>query len=263
MDKTQLLNRLAANSEDRLLLSHALDQLRLAEQRAQPTHTGFLSPAQCAAVETLCQTVGGAALWTLGGYPEAERRRCLFLPDWMSGEDVEDADYVCALRASWYAPHSLSHRDLLGSLMGLGVKREALGDLLVSEGSCDVLLLPELQGYVSENWVSAGREKLRVEPLPLTHLHFPQPRVKTLRESVPSLRLDAVAAACFGVSRSKMTDLIRSGKAAVNHRAVLRPDLPLTEGDLLSCRGLGKGRLAQVGGSTRKGRISVVVERFL
>ena len=263
MDKKQLLSRVGAAPEDQILLSHALDQLETCARRSIPTHTGFLSPAQWTAVAQLTEQVGGAELLTLGGYPEAERRRCLFLPDYLPPETVEPEEYISALRLTWYAPHSLSHRDLLGSLMGLGLKREGLGDLLVSEGSCDLLLLPELSPFVADNLTHAGREALHIVPISLDTLHFPTPKVKTIHGSVASLRLDAVAAACFGLSRAKLSEYIRSGKVSVNYRTAQRPDLPLSPGDLLSCRGLGKGRLVAVGNPTRKGRLSVTLERFL
>lgn len=263
MDKKHLLRGLGAAPEDELLLSHALDQLQLCQRRSVITHTGFLSPAQWTAVAQLTEQVAGPALLTLGGYPEAERRRCLFLPDYLTGDLVEPSEYVCALRLRWYAPHSLSHRDLLGALMGLGLKREALGDLLVAEGSCDLLLLPELSAFVADNLERAGREKLRVEAVALTHLHFPEPKVKRFRDSVASLRLDGVAAALFGLSRARLSEHIRAGRVSVNYRVVQRPDAPVEAGDLIACRGEGKGRLAEVGDPTRKGRISVLLERFL
>lgn len=263
MDKKQLLKSLAAPPEDELLLSHALDQLRLCQRRNAPTHTGFLSPAQWTALLQLNEQLSGPELLTLGGYPEAERRRCVFLPDYLDPTWVEPSEYISALRLRWYAPHSLSHRDLLGALMGLGLKREAVGDLLVGEGSCDVLLLPELAPFVSDNLERSGREKLHIEAISLSHLHFPEPKVKRFRDSVASLRVDAVAAALFGLSRTRLSELIRSGRVSVNHRLVQRGDAPVAAGDLLSCRGEGKGRLAQVGAPTRKGRISVVLERFM
>lgn len=263
MDKKQLFRRIAAAPEDEILLSHALDQLQLCQRRNIPTHTGFLSPAQWTAVSQLTQQAHGAQLLTLGGYPEAERRRCLFLPDYLAPECVESAEYISALRLRWYSANSISHRDLLGALMGLGLKREALGDLLVGEQSCDLLLLPELAPFVTDNLERAGREALHIEPVGLDSLHFPAPKVKRIRDSVASLRLDAVAAALFGLSRARITDLIRTGKVSVNHRPAQRGDLPLSPGDLISCRGAGKGRLAEVGAPTRKGRISVTLERFL
>ncbi len=263
MNKTELLNRLSSTPEERLLLSRALDQLRLADLRSIPAHTGFLSPAEAGAIRRLSQEVGGPSLSLIGGYEDAERRRGIFLPDWYQPEDLDPAEFLSAVRASWFASHTLTHRDFLGALMGLGLKRDAIGDILVSEGSCDILLLPELQSFVTDNLDYAGHEKLHVQPVSLENLHFPPQKVKVIHDTVASLRLDAVAASGFGLSRSKLAELVRSGKVTVNWQSVTRTDFPLSEGAVISCRGLGKCRLTQVGALSRKGRVNVTLERLL
>lgn len=263
MNKTDLLNQLSSTPEERLLLSKALDQMQLADLRSVPTHMGFLSPAEALAVERLTEQAEPVNHVFLGGFQDAERRRCCFLPSWQEPEDVEESELVSAVRATWFQSHPLTHRDFLGSLMGLGIKREAVGDILVSEGSCDILLLPELQFFVTENLEYAGHEKLKVEAIPLENLHFPQPKIKLVRDTVPSLRLDAVAAAGFNISRSKLTDFIHAGKVTVNWQTVTRSDYAIEEGDVIACRGLGKCRLAEVGRVSRKGRRNVTMERFI
>ncbi len=263
MTKSELLRRLAATTEERQLLSHVLDLLQAAETRSVPTQTAFLSPAERGLVLELLDAMGGVRYVFSGGYPEAERVRCAFLPQWQEPEDVAPDELTAAVRATWYAAHPLTHRDFLGSLMGLGVKREAIGDILVSTGSCDILLLPELAPFVAENLTHAGREKLHVAAVELDNLHFPQPEVKTLHDTVPSLRLDAVAAAGFSASRKAAAEAIASGKVAVNWRTVTKTDCPVSEGDRLSWRGQGKCRLVAVGNLSRKGRINVTLERYL
>lgn len=263
MNKPELLRRLAAAPEERQLLSHALDLLQAADTRAVPTQTAFLSPAERGLVLALLDAVGGAKHVFSGGYAEAERVRCAFLPQWQEPEDLDPNELTAAVRATWYAAHPLTHRDFLGSLMGLGVKREAIGDILVSPGSCDILLLPELTPFVAENLTHAGQEKLHVSPVELDNLHFPQPVAKTLHDTVPSLRLDAVAAAGFSASRKAAAEAISAGKVAVNWRTVTKTDCPVAEGDRLSWRGQGKCRLVSVGNLSRKGRINVTLERYL
>lgn len=263
MEKAELLNRLAAGREERLLLSHAMDRLRLAGQRGVPAATAFLSPAEIAAVERLIAASGHPAHVFTGGYEEAERRLCVFLPDWLDPEALDPADFLSAVRAVWRAPDGLTHRDFLGALMGIGIKRETVGDILVGQGSCDLILLPEITPFVLQNLESAGRAKLALAELPLSELHIPVGEVKTVHATVSSLRLDAVAAAGFSVSRSKLAEAIAAGRVSLNWRAVTRPDAAVTEGDVISCRGLGKCRLAAVGGLSRKGRIAVTLERYL
>lgn len=263
MNKTELLRRLAATAEERQLLSHALDLLQAADARSVPTQTAFLSPAERGLLLELLDAVGGAKHVFFGGYPEAERVRCAFLPQWQEPEDVDPGELTAAVRATWYAAHPLTHRDFLGTLMGLVVKREAIGDILVSPGSCDILLLPELAPFAAENLTHAGREKLRVAPVELDCLHFPQPEMKVLHDTVPSLRLDAVDAAGFSASRRAAAEAIAAGKVAVNWRIVTKTDCPVAEGDRLSWRGQGKCRLAAVGNLSRKGRFTVTLERYL
>ena len=109
-----------------------------------------------------------------GGYPEAERQVCVFLPDWLEPEDELPEPYgLAALRAVWYEGDTLGHRDILGALMGLGIRRETVGDLLVSEHSCDILLLPEILPYLRENFTQAGRVKLKLSEISLSELSVP------------------------------------------------------------------------------------------
>lgn len=100
-------------------------------------------------------------------------------------------------------------------------------------------------------------------PCPLAELQPPEQKTKTIRDTVATLRLDAVAAAGFSLSRSKMSALIASKKLTLNGRECDKPDLIVEEGAVLSCRGLGKCVLREVTGTSKKGRIMIVVERYL
>ena len=145
----------------------------------------------------------------------------------------------------------------------IGIRRETVGDLLVSQHSCDILLLPEILPYLRENFTQAGRVKLKCSEIPLPELSVPPIAKKLLHGTVSSLRLDAVAATGFGTSRAKMTEAISSGRVSLNHLECTRADQAVAEGDVLACRGMGKCRLIAVGGLSRKGRVAITVERYL
>jgi RNA-binding protein YlmH len=265
MNKTELLNKLAREGEERILLARAMDKLEAAEQKNIPACTAFLSPHESEAVSRLIAACGHPRHLFFGGYDGAERRVCLFLPDWMEdGRDAFDEDGpLAALRATWYAGDSLSHRDFLGALMGMGVTRESVGDILVGEGTCDLILLREVSGFLCQSMESAGRVKLKLAPIALSELQPPQAQVKVIRDTVAALRLDAVAAAGFSISRSKAADYISAGRVALNWQECAKPDRPVAQGDTISCRGLGKCVVTQVGGQSRKGRIMLVLERYI
>ena len=156
----------------------------------------------------------------------------------------------------------LTHRDVLGSLMGLGVTRESVGDILVAEQSVDVLVTEPVRRFLLDSWDSAGRVRLKVQPIVPTELQVPEEKVKLLRDTVSSLRLDAVCSTGFRMARGKAAALIESGRVQLNWRECTKPDKAVSAGDTVSARGFGKFELAEVGSLTRKGRIPIVVKCY-
>lgn len=105
--------------------------------------------------------------------------------------------------------------------------------------------------------------KLTVTEIGREDLEVPQAQVKTVRDTVSSLRLDAVAASAFGLSRGRAAELIAAGRVSLDHAACLKPDKQVGQGAVLTARGLGKAKLIEVGGLTKKGRVGIVIERYL
>lgn len=262
MDRRSLLDRAAKSAEDRVLLGHILDKYDQCRQRNLPTNTAFLSPAEAQGARDLLRAAAiheGFAL--LGGYEGAERRMLFFLPDWQ--EEADESESMTALRCTYRKEDTLTHRDFLGSLMAQGITREKLGDILVSEGSCDLIVSRDIAPYLLQNVTGAGRVKLSVSEIKLSDLNVPALKVKEIRDTVSTLRLDAVAASGFSMSRGKAQELISSGRVQLNHRETLKADAPIAQGDVISARGLGKFEVAEVGGLSKKGRTALLLRRYL
>ena len=262
MDRRELLDKTARSEEERLLLSRVWDKREQCRLRNIPTATAFLSPQEQAAATRLLNALGdreGYALW--GGYEGAERRMLFFLPDWQEEADASDA--MAFLRAAWHESEHPTHRDLLGSLMALGVERETLGDILVSEGSADLIVSAGVAQYLLDNWTGAGRTALRLTAIGADALRVPEQKVKEIRDTVATLRLDAVTAAGFSMSRGKAAELIAAGRVQKNYREVTKGDASVTQGDVISARGLGKFEVAEVGGLSKKGRTGILLRRYL
>ena len=229
-------------------------------RRTFPLPRSF-SPREQQLVQALLNAAGVRSGYVLdGGYEEAERKIAVFLPDW-----AEDAEGELAfLRALFHgADSALTHRYIRGSLMGLGVVRDRLGDILVSPHSADIIAAPSLRDFFLREWTEAGRVKLTVAEIAREELLLPQVQVKVLRDTVSSLRLDAVAAAAFSVSRGKAAELIAAGRVNLDHVPCLKPDKPVAEGAVLTARGFGKAKLKEVGGLSKKGRTGITIERYL
>lgn len=265
MNKTQLLNKFAKDEEERILLARALDKMEQARNRSIPAHTGFLSPAQQAALTDLLAACGHPNHLFFGGFTGAERAVCAFLPDWQSDTDwlADEELPVAAIRCTFPKNSGLTHRDFLGGLMGIGITREKLGDILVGDGTCDILVLREAQTIVLDQFSSAGRYRLSLSPLPLEELKTVEAEVKHIRDTVATLRLDAVLSSGFSIARGKAAALIQTGKVSVNHRECLKPDKLVGEGDILTCRGMGKCILTSVLGQSKKGRTMIEMERYV
>lgn len=248
-----------------MLLAMAEDKFFQCGQQYMATHTGFLDLRQRALVENRCRQLCGSyqdvRYCFFGGYEDAERTICLFLPDYAS---VEDSHPLTVVRAEVPAgSRNLNHRDYLGSLTGLGLKRDVIGDILISEKSADIIIINEIREFLLLNYQKAGRTSLRLEEVPLSALKLPDTRSIEQRDTVASLRLDNVLAAAFSLSRAKAADAIRSGLVFVNSAQAEKVDQQVKEGDKLVLRGKGKAFLRQVGKRTRKDRIFIVTERFI
>ena len=261
MDIRQTIAHLAQDKDEQMLLIRAAERLTAAQQRNIPTATAFLAARE---QTLLAQLFPHDPPVFFGGCDGAERRVAAYLPDyleesWLLGDDSP----VAAVRAVYFEEDTLTHRDFLGALMGAGIKRETVGDIYVTPGRCDFVVLRELRDFFLQNLPSAGRTKLTLAPLELAELSAPAAAVKTRHDTVSSLRFDSVLASAFSLARGKAAALIESGRAELDHALCQKPDKPVSEGSILSVRGLGRARLDSVDGTTKKGRIGITVSRFI
>ena len=261
MDRSNI-DKIAHSGEDRLLLAKLWDKISAGIRKNIPANTCFLSPRELEMARYLFGQPEG--LYAFGGYPEAERKMLVFLPDYLEESALmeEDSPVVC-LRCTFYLEDSLSHRDFLGALMGAGIGRETVGDICVDKGSCDFFVTAEIAPYILQNFTSAGRTRVHIRQIPLTEASIPAPEVKEIKDTLASLRLDSVISSGFRIGRSLACQYIQTGKAAVDGLPCEKPDKPVAEGMKISVRGLGKIQLAAVGGKTKKDRISVVIHRYV
>ena len=188
----------------------------------------------------------------------------IFLPEYLDESALYEADSPCVcLRAAFFQGDSPSHRDFLGALMGCGIGRETVGDILVDKGSCDFFVTGEIAPYLLQNFTSAGRAKLRLQQIPLAQARIPETEIKEIRDTLASLRLDSVIATGFRIGRSLAAQYVTTGKAAIDGLPCEKPDKAVWEGMKISVRGLGKIKLESVNGRTKKDRISVVIHRYV
>lgn len=261
MDRSNI-EKIAHNNEDRMLLAKLWDKIHGGIRKNIPAETCFLSPRELEMAKYLFGDIPG--LYAFGGYEDAERKMLVYLPEYLEPDFLyeEESPVVC-LRAHFFQGDHLSHRDFLGSLMGSGIDRSTVGDICVDNGSCDFFVTTDIAPYILQSFVSAGRSKVRMEQIPLSQAHIPEPEVKEIRDTLASLRLDSVISSGFRIGRSLACQYVNTGKAAINGLPCEKPDKTISEGDKISVRGLGKIKLERLNGQTKKDRISVTIHRYV
>ena len=261
MDRNNI-EKIAKNAEDRVLLAKIWDKIQAGMRKNIPANTAFLTLREL----DMCRYLFGQqeGLFPFGGYAGAERQMLVYLPEYLEEDCLyeEDSPLVC-LRATFYDGDTPSHRDFLGALMGAGIARETIGDICVGKGQCDFFVTAEIAPYILQNFLGAGRTKVRLTQIPIKEVSVPEPETKEIRDTVASIRLDSIISSGFRIGRSAAAQYVSAGKAAINGLPCEKPDKALDEGDKISVRGLGKIHLRSINGQTKKGRISVVIDRYI
>ena len=261
MDRSNI-EKIAKTAEDRVLLAKIWDKIQAGMRKNIPANTLFLTLREL----DMCRYLFGSqdGLVSFGGYAGAERQMLVYLPEYLEQDALyeDDAPLVC-LRATFFDGDTPSHRDFLGALMGEGIARETVGDICVGKGQCDFFVTAEIAPYLLQSFTGAGRTKVHLERIPLSQVSVPEPETKQIRDTVASVRLDSIFSSGFRIGRSAAAQYVSAGKVAIDGLPCEKPDKCLTEGVKISVRGLGKLKLTSINGQTKKGRISVVIDRYV
>ena len=245
--------------EHEALLRRAEDLLLRCERSGGAVAGVFLTPAEQAALEQHFKYRTDCRMIFFGGLPDSERRVPFFLPDWMDETAFEPADYLRALRITAYYG-TPGHRDYLGALLARGVRREWVGDLLISGQNAWVFCLPTVAEELA-GLEQVGRVNVKAETVPIGEVPVPEKQRRRVSFTVQSPRLDAVLAETFRLSRAAAVRQIAAGFANLNHLPCLKPDAAVH--DVLSLKGAGKAEITEIGGESRKGRTFVKAEIYL
>ena len=248
-----------------------LFQKRIRELTGRAARTGvsqftdFLNLYEQNLLHDTLQRDFGIAWKTFGGYEQAERQMAAFLPDAFSyGEEEPDYPIAC-LRIrpkNRRFAEELTHRDILGALMNLGIERCKTGDIPVLEEEASLFCHASLADLICRELVRIRKTSVVCTPCGKADFIY-TPRTKTISGSISSLRLDALLSVAFQSSRSSLLALIQEGKVFVNGKLITSNAFIPKEGDLVSVRGLGRFRYLGLGGQTKKGRMVALTERFL
>lgn len=223
--------------------------------------TDFMSPSGLVIADAVRANYPQLHIVSGGGYEGAERLRLAFVDnDFMGNVDLG----IVALKVSWDPRFRLlTHRDVLGSLMGLGIDRTKFGDIIMQQGGAQLLVDESVADYVVQNFTKIAMVTVSVDVMDLTDIVPKEEKVKEVRTTVASFRLDAVASSGFSLSRTKLVSAINAGLLQVNWQPAKGPAQEVKEGDVISMRGRGRMKVEAITGRSKKGRIGVYLKRFI
>lgn len=267
MEKQEILKNYK-KEEDRLLVAKVLDKIELAKTRNKITNTDFLDMYQKGIVQKLLNRINHENYIFFGGNNEAERTIVIFYPNKFNVNIVEKNYNNIMQIIEIILPNDLkgkyAHRDYLGALMKLGIKREKIGDIIVFEEGANIVVLNETIKFIENNLKELTRfSKSNIEIKAIEQLKKTEIKKETIQIIVASLRLDNIVSELARTSRTKATEIINIGKVFVNFENITKDSKEIKEGDIITIRGKGRFTILQVEGNTKKGRKVVLIEKYL
>ena len=260
VDREKILRYFKAGGDEQLA-AKLLDLAEGANKSRKYRVSEFLDPHAYNVAEIIAANFENIKLAADGGFANAERVKVAFVAEDFFGQpDFGMAYFLAAWDKRYY---DLSHRDILGAFMGTGCKREALGDIVFVPEGAQLVVEKSLMNYLTGNLTQIGAAPVTLKELAREELLQKEEKVKLINATVADLRLDAVAAAGYGVSRSRMADEIKSLNVKVNWKEAKKAAQPVNAGDVISFRGRGRVEVEEIRGTTKKGRISVTLKRYI
>ncbi|MGM7720290.1 RNA-binding protein [uncultured Metabacillus sp.] len=246
--------------EERHFIDQVLEWRESVLDHYHPKLTDFLDPREQEIVASVIGENSDVKVSFSGGSDDTERKRALLYPDYFQPE-LEDFK-LTVFEVQYPSKFiTLQHRQVLGSLMSLGLKRSKFGDIRFSESIVQFVSASEVADYIKANFQEVGRAKISLKVISMNEFIPHVEDVHELVTTVSSLRLDVVCSAIYNLSRQKIQPLIANGLVKVNWKTVDSVSFECRLGDTLSVRGYGRSKLLAIEGKTKKDKWRIVVHK--
>ncbi len=267
MDKQQLLKDYK-KQEDKICLSQVLDKIEFSKTREKIEYTDFLDMYQVSLVENFLRKINIKTYQLYGGYEEAERKVLFVYPekydDKMLEKNYDKILKIVRVTLPEEEKGQYSHRNYLGGIVKLGLKREKVGDIIVQEQGADIITLEEFSGILKQELPSLTRfENSKINVEEIQNLQKREVKVEQVKIIVPSLRLDNFVSDLARTSRSKAVQIMEQERVFVNGQNEKKASKQVKLGDIITIRGKGRFVIKEFDGTTRSGRTVVVVEKYV
>ena len=252
---------ISMKKEESMLVKRLLDLSQQSYYKGIVTFSEFLNLNEQNIFHTcIPELYGGYS--SFGGYEGAERQMIAFLPDALpfSGE----YPFFCckAVPVNRKFSDAISHRDVLGSLMALGIQRNKIGDILIKDNDSYFFCHESILSYVMETLTQIRHTNVSITKVPLNHISI-GPELVLCHDTISSNRLDSLVASMCKISRSRALELMKNGKVFINGKEMLNSSYSCKTGEIISIRGQGRFQFHNITGETKKGRMKVEYYRYV
>lgn len=266
MNKQEIL-KLYKNEEDRLLVAKMLDQLEACKKKSKVTYTNFTDERQKMILQKVLNHVKETNYINNGGFEEAQRTIFMFYPDRFTEEMIKksysDIIQIIQINLPNEQRGKYTHRDYLGGLMKLGIKREMIGDIIVSELGAQIIVMKEIISFLKEHLGDLVRfQKADILLKTLEDISLQPIQKEEIEIIVSSMRIDNIVSELARTSRTKAEEFIRSERVIVNYEVVSKNSKTIQSGDKITIRGKGKFEIVEPKGNTKKDRIILKIQKY-
>lgn len=267
MNKQELLKDYK-KQEDKICLSQVLDKIEFSKTREKLEYTDFLDMYQISLVENFLRKISFENYQLFGGYAESERKILIVYPE-KYNERMIEKNYnkmlkILRIELPEEEQGKYSHRNYLGGIVKLGLKREKVGDILVSNDGADIVVVDDFADILKNELPSLTRfenSKMTIEEI--SNIRPKEVKIEEISIIVPSLRLDNIVSDLARTSRSKAAQIIGQERVFINGQNETKLSKQLKLNDVITIRGKGRFVIKEFTGTTRSGRTVIKVEKYV
>jgi len=261
MNKVNLLSHLNLKDEEHIqTLKKIIDLCIQCEKSHKVLCSQFLAPIYKVYITDLLRQFRDLDYIISGGYEGAEYFKLMIFPDYLQTE----FSGIKVLKLTYNPSYgSVGHRDVLGALMGLGIKRHLIGDILVEDACVQILVDEDMSYYIAAQLNKVGKVNVSTELVDLDEIVYKEASFEYINYTVSSMRLDAIISSAFNISRTKASQEIKSEKVKLNHLLESSTSKLLQEKDLIAVRGRGRIIVDSILGLSKKERLKIIIKKYI
>ena len=267
MQKVEILNEYK-NQDDKILLSHILDKIEISKKKQEIQITDFLDMYQIVLVRNFLKKINFSEFIFNGGFENSERKVAIFYPENIEEDEVNQEFLkkckIIKITLPEEEKGKYVHRNYLGGIIKLGIKREKVGDILVFEDGADIVVKEETAQILTNELKTLTRFSNSIlQVKEISEIRKPEIKKEEINIIVPSLRLDNIVSDLARTSRNKAVQILNQERVFVNGQNEIKPSKSIKVGDKITVRGKGRFVVKQIEGTTRSGRTVLLIEKFV